>query len=76
MTRETGSLIPIHRQLGHSSLGITSLYLQGTDSAEIDRDRPRPRASRSRRCPRTQRRHIASGTGTTTIRFDYRVPNG
>jgi integrase/recombinase XerD len=25
----------IERQLGHSSLGITSVYLQGIDNAEI-----------------------------------------
>jgi hypothetical protein len=25
----------IQRQLGHSNLGITSIYLQGIDSAEI-----------------------------------------
>ena len=28
-------LIVIHRQLGHTNLGITSIYLQGIDSAEI-----------------------------------------
>jgi integrase len=28
-------LVIIQRQLGHSSLGITSIYLQGIDSAEI-----------------------------------------
>lgn len=28
-------LIVIQRQLGHSSLGITSAYLQGMDNAEI-----------------------------------------
>jgi integrase/recombinase XerD len=28
-------LIVIQRQLGHSNLGITSVYLQGIDSAEI-----------------------------------------
>jgi site-specific recombinase XerD len=25
----------IHRQLGHTNLGVTSIYLQGTDNAEI-----------------------------------------
>jgi integrase/recombinase XerD len=29
------SLIVIQRQLGHSNLGITSVYLQGIDNAEI-----------------------------------------
>jgi hypothetical protein len=28
-------LIVIQRQRGHSNLGITSIYLQGIDSAEI-----------------------------------------
>jgi integrase len=29
------ALIVIQRQLGHSNLGITSVYLQGIDNAEI-----------------------------------------
>jgi hypothetical protein len=28
-------LVVIQRQLGHSNLGITSIYLQGIDNAEI-----------------------------------------
>jgi hypothetical protein len=28
-------LIVIHRRLGHSNRGITSVYLQGIDNAEI-----------------------------------------
>ena len=28
-------LIVIQRQLGHTNLGITSIYLQGIDNAEI-----------------------------------------
>ena len=35
MAREGVSLIVIQRQLGHTNLGITSIYLQGIDSAEI-----------------------------------------
>jgi integrase len=35
MAREGVPLIVIQRQLGHSNLGITSVYLQGTDNAEI-----------------------------------------
>ena len=35
MAREGVSLIVIQRQLGHSNLGITSVYLQGIDNAEI-----------------------------------------
>jgi site-specific recombinase XerD len=35
MAREGVPLIVIHRQLGHSNLGITSIYLQGFDNAEI-----------------------------------------
>jgi site-specific recombinase XerD len=35
MAREGVPLIIIQRQLGHSDLGITSVYLQGIDSGEI-----------------------------------------
>jgi integrase len=35
MAREGVPLIVIHRQLGHTNLGITSIYLQGIDSTEI-----------------------------------------
>jgi site-specific recombinase XerD len=35
MAREGVPLIIIQRQLGHTSLGVTSIYLQGIDSAEI-----------------------------------------
>src|SRR4051794_35290452 len=35
MAHEGVSLIVIQRQLGHSNLGITSIYLQGMDNAEI-----------------------------------------
>jgi site-specific recombinase XerD len=35
LAREGVPLIVIQRQLGHSNLGITSIYLQGIDSAEI-----------------------------------------
>jgi site-specific recombinase XerD len=35
MAREGVPLIVIQRQLGHSTLGITSVYLQGIDNAEI-----------------------------------------
>jgi site-specific recombinase XerD len=35
MARQGVPLIVIQRQLGHSNLGITSVYLQGIDSGEI-----------------------------------------
>jgi hypothetical protein len=35
MAREGVPLIVIQRQLGHSNIGITSVYLQGIDSGEI-----------------------------------------
>jgi integrase/recombinase XerD len=35
MAREGVPLIVIQRQLGHSNLGITSIYLRGIDNAEI-----------------------------------------
>ena len=34
-TAVAAGLIVIQRQLGHSNLGITSVYLQGIDSGEI-----------------------------------------
>jgi integrase len=45
MAREGVPLIVIQRQLGHSNLGITSVYLQGID-----------RARSSRPCTRDDRR--------------------
>ena len=35
MAHEGVPLVVIGRQLGHGHLGITSIYLQGIDSAEI-----------------------------------------
>jgi site-specific recombinase XerD len=35
MAREGVPLVIIQRQLGHSNLGVTSVYLQGIDHAEI-----------------------------------------
>jgi hypothetical protein len=35
MAHEGVPLTVIQRQLGHSNLGITSIYLQGIDNAEI-----------------------------------------
>jgi integrase/recombinase XerD len=37
MADEGGRLVVIQRQLGHANLGITSIYLPGTDSSEIIR---------------------------------------
>jgi integrase len=35
MARKDVSLSVIQRQLGHANLGITSVYLQGVDNAEV-----------------------------------------
>jgi hypothetical protein len=35
MAHEGVPLVVIQRQLGHTNLGITSIYLQGIDSSEI-----------------------------------------
>jgi integrase len=40
MAREGVPLIVIQRQLGHSNLGITSVYLQGIDKRRNHRNRP------------------------------------
>jgi integrase len=42
MAREGVPLIVIQRQLGHTNLGITSVYLQGIDKHRDHRHRPRP----------------------------------
>jgi hypothetical protein len=49
MAHEGVPLIVIQRQLGHSNLGITSIYLQGIDNAEIIE------TAEHRWCPRGQR---------------------
>ena len=49
MAREGVPLTVIQRQLGHSNLSITSIYLQGIDNAEIiDTVHSPPRADGSR----------------------------
>jgi site-specific recombinase XerD len=35
MAHEGVPMVVIQRQLGHADLGITSIYLQGIDNAEI-----------------------------------------
>lgn len=35
MAHEGVPLLVVQRQLGHSNLGITSIYLRGSDNAEI-----------------------------------------
>jgi len=35
MAREVVPLNVIQRQLGHADLGVTSVYLQGIDNAEV-----------------------------------------
>jgi integrase-like protein len=47
MAHEGVPLSVIQRQLGHSNLGITSIYLQGIDNAEIKRSKSVMTASRS-----------------------------
>jgi site-specific recombinase XerD len=42
LAREGVPLIVIQRQLGHSNLGITSVYLHGIDQRREHRDRPCP----------------------------------
>ncbi len=56
MAREQVPLVVIQRQLGHGNLGITSIYLQGIDSSEIDhRHRPRTPSTHDPRQRRTTR---------------------
>ena len=54
MAREGVSLIVIQRQLGHTNLGITSIYTQGIDITEIIDTvdaRPTPGGPRRRDAP-------------------------
>ena len=59
MAREGVPLIVIQRQLGHSNLGITSVYLQGIDNAEIIET---VHARRAPMVPVTTRRPALPGT--------------
>ena len=52
MAREGVPLIVIQRQLGHTNLGVTSIYLQGIDNTEII---DTVHARRARWCPSTAR---------------------
>jgi len=52
MAREGVPLIVIHRRLGHTNLGITSIYLQGIDNA---RSSTRSTPAAPRWCPSTAR---------------------
>ncbi len=66
MAREGVPLIVTQRQLGHTNLGITSIYLQGIDSTEI------VDTVHARRPPDGPRRHDASPV--RALRGE--VPNG
>ena len=46
MAREGVPLIVVQRQLGHSNLGITSVYIQGIRQRRDHRDRSTPDARR------------------------------
>jgi integrase len=64
MAREGVPLIVIQRQLGHTNLGITSVYLQGIDNTEIidtvhARRAPRAVAALGRRRAEKQESHLA-----------------
>jgi integrase len=64
MAREGVPLIVIQRQLGHTKLGITSIYLEGIDSTEIVDTvprAPRPDDPRPQLAPPLSRRTAAEG---------------
>jgi hypothetical protein len=61
-------LIAIQRHLGHTDLGITSIYLQGIDNTESHRHRPRPPLADG---PRIQpARKVTSGTVGDITQFE------
>jgi hypothetical protein len=63
MAHEGVPLLVIQRQLGHSNLGITSIYLQGIDNAEII---DAVHARRARMVP------VSAGTGDAGTGFGQR----
>jgi hypothetical protein len=60
MSREGVPLLVIQRQLGHTNLGITSVYLQGIDNTEII---DTVHARRARWSPSTARSRTDAATG-------------
>jgi integrase/recombinase XerD len=67
MSREGVPLIVIQRQLGHTNLGITSIYLQGIDSAEIID------TVHARRAPVVNQQHAAAVTAASARRAQSSV---
>ena len=67
--REGVPLIVIQRQLGHTSLGVTSIYLQGIDSAEIID------AVHSRTRTDDPRRRLTTALNAAPARRPMREPN-
>jgi hypothetical protein len=53
MVREGVPLVVIRRQLGHSKLGITSVYLQGSTTPRSSNVDPRAPLIRRERCERS-----------------------
>jgi site-specific recombinase XerD len=53
LAHEGVSLNVIQRQLGHTNLGVTSIYLQGIDKRRDHRHRPRPQGAHDPRHYRT-----------------------
>jgi hypothetical protein len=78
MAHEGVPLVVIQRQLGHVHLGVTSVYLQGIDSAEIIdavHSRPEPVISAppgSQRRSRPIQRRAAGGAARLAIRAQCR----
>ena len=68
MAREGVPLIVIQRQLGHSNLGITSVYLQGIDSGEIIETVHARRAPMIRSAPRCGSDRLQRGAARRALR--------
>jgi site-specific recombinase XerD len=79
MAHEGVPLIVIQRQLGHSNLGITSIYLRGIDNAEIigavharrahdRRQHDAPHVALVARMPQPGRPRCSSGSSGTARR--------
>ena len=74
MAHEGVPLVVIQRQLGHSNLGITSIYLQGIDSAEITTPSTPGRLRRCKSTPSCAPKHPESIQWTARPRTKRQRP--
>jgi site-specific recombinase XerD len=77
MAREGVPLNAIQRQLGHTDLGVTSIYLQGIDNSDHrDRSRPARADTAGERRPSGAARHLAAPVTPPLAREGGHAPPG